>query len=103
MKMVFVDRNQMKPDIRVNIAFRMCPMHLLKLDESIKKAKIGDVIEIVTTYDGSLDDIPAWCERTGNKFLGLDSSDDKYHFFVEKENEWKKIVPGSCCNYSCTG
>jgi TusA-related sulfurtransferase len=100
-KINFVDRKKMNPDMTINIVFRMCPLHLLKLDEALKKAKIGDVIEIITTYDGALEDIPAWCERTGNEFLGIDASDDRYHLFVGKKNEWRKNLPRSRCNYAC--
>ncbi len=101
-KLKFVDRKKIKPNMTVNIVFRMCPMHLLKLDEAVKKAKIGDIIEVVTTYDGALEDIPAWCERTGNEFIGVDTSNDTYHFFVRKTNEWKKNLPRSRCDYACS-
>jgi len=100
-KMNFVDRKRMKADRTINIVFRMCPMHLLKLDECIRDAKLNELIEIVTTYDGALDDIPAWCERTGNEFVGIDTDDEKYYLYVVKKNEWKKNLPGSCCDHSC--
>lgn len=101
-KMRFVDRNKMNPDMKVNIAFRMCPMHLLKLDEALKKVSLGDTIEIVTTYDGALDDIPAWCHKTGNEFVGIDEdSEDRYYLYVRKKNDWEKNLPGSRCDYAC--
>ncbi len=97
----FVKRKDIKPDITINIVHRMCPMHLLKLDEAIKKVKIGQIIEIVTDYDGALDDIPAWCEKTGNEFIGVDFENDCYYFYIRKLREYEKGLPRSRCDYSC--
>jgi TusA-related sulfurtransferase len=62
----------------------MCPMHLLKLQEKIKELDRGQILEILTDYDGALEDIPAWCEKTGNEFLGIEESEDYYKFYIKK-------------------
>jgi len=31
-----------------------------------------------------LEDIPAWCEKTGNEFLGIEESEDYYKFYIKK-------------------
>jgi TusA-related sulfurtransferase len=38
----------------------------------------------MTDYDGALEDIPGWCEKTGNEFLGIDETDDYYKFYIKK-------------------
>lgn len=48
-----------KSDVVVDLVYRMCPMHLLKPVEQIKKLEKGQVSEIQTDYDGALEDIPA--------------------------------------------
>ena len=73
-----------KADITADIVYMMCPMHLLKLDEMIKGLDQGQVLEILTDYDGALEDIPQWCERTRNEFIGLDEDEDYYRFYVRK-------------------
>lgn len=73
-----------KADVTADIVYMMCPMHLLKLDEMMKRLEDGQVLEILTDYDGALEDIPQWCERTGNEFLGMDEDESYYKFYVRK-------------------
>jgi TusA-related sulfurtransferase len=80
--MKFVEN--VKPDISTDIVFMMCPMHLLKLDEQIKELQQGQILEIITDYDGALEDIPGWCEKTGNEFIGLEDTGDFYKFYIKK-------------------
>ncbi len=80
----------LKADVTTDIVYMMCPMHLLKLEEMMKTLKPGQVLEIMTDYDGALEDIPGWCEKTGNEFLGVEETDEYYKFFVRKKNEVPK-------------
>jgi TusA-related sulfurtransferase len=74
-----------KADVSADIVYMMCPMHLLKLDEMIKSVAPGQVVEIMTDYDGALEDIPGWCSRTGNEFIGVEETPDFYKFYVRKK------------------
>ncbi|MDA8388313.1 MAG: sulfurtransferase TusA family protein [Nitrospiraceae bacterium] len=74
-----------KADVTADVVYMMCPMHLLKLEETLKGLDRGQILEIMTDYDGALDDIPGWCLRTGNEFLGVEESEDYYKFFVRKK------------------
>lgn len=82
MTLKFVEN--IKPDVTADIVYMMCPMHLLKLDEQIKELEKGQILEILTDYDGALEDIPDWCGKTGNEFLGLEESEDFYKFYIRK-------------------
>lgn len=82
MTLKFVDR--IKPDVTTDIVYMMCPMHLLKLEEKMKELDKGQILEILTDYDGALEDIPGWCEKTGNEFLGVEDSDEYYKFYIRK-------------------
>jgi len=73
-----------RPDVTTDIVYMMCPMHLLKLEEHMKELEPGQILEIMTDYDGALEDIPAWCEKTGNEFLGMEDSIDFYKFYIKK-------------------
>lgn len=81
--MKFVEN--VKADVTTDIVYMMCPMHLLKLEEHIKELENGQILEIITDYDGALEDIPGWCARTGNEFLGLEDSGDYYKFYIKKQ------------------
>lgn len=74
-------------DATTDIIYMMCPMHLLTLQERIKELKVGQVLAILTDYDGALEDIPAWCAKTGNEFVGVLESPDYYSFYVKKLKE----------------
>lgn len=76
-----------KADLTADIVYMMCPMHLLKLDEMVKEVEKGQVLEILTDYDGALEDIPGWCEKTGNEFIGLEEAEDYYKFYIRKTTD----------------
>ena len=59
-------------------------MHLLKLEEQMKELEPGQILEIMTDYDGALEDIPSWCQKTGNEFLGMDETPDFFKFYIKK-------------------
>ncbi len=80
--MKFVEN--VKPDVTTDIVYMMCPMHLLKLEEQMKELDQGQILEIITDYDGALEDIPAWCEKTGNEFLGMEDVGDFFKFYIKK-------------------
>jgi tRNA 2-thiouridine synthesizing protein A len=82
MNLKFVEN--VKPDVTTDIVFMMCPMHLLKLEEKMKDLEKDQILEILTDYDGALEDIPAWCEKTGNEFLGIDETPEFYKFYIKK-------------------
>ncbi|MGW8272086.1 MAG: sulfurtransferase TusA family protein [Thermodesulfovibrionales bacterium] len=82
MNLKFVEN--VKPDVTTDIVYMMCPMHLLKLEEKMKDLEAGQILEIMTDYDGALEDIPAWCGKTGNEFLGIDETPDYYKFYIKK-------------------
>lgn len=76
-----------KADITTDVVYMMCPMHLLKLEEMIKEIEPGQVLEILTDYDGALEDIPGWCKKTGHDFIGVDEEEDFYKFYIRKKGE----------------
>lgn len=74
-------------DATTDIIYMMCPMHLLTIKQKIKEIKRGQVLAILTDYDGALEDIPAWCELSGNEFIGVYEDTDHYKFYVRKLKE----------------
>lgn len=51
-----------------------CPGPIMKLSTALNEANEGDVIEISTTDPAFAGDISGFCRRTGNEFLGSESS-----------------------------
>lgn len=75
-----------KANATADLVYRVCPMHLLEPAEYLKDLHQGQVLEIVTDYDGALEDIPAWCEKHGQEFLGLceEDSDEVFRLYIRK-------------------
>lgn len=73
-------------DATSDLVYRMCPIHLLEPGEVLKDLKKGQVLEILTDYDGALEDIPAWCAKNGEEFIGIDEDEENeyYKLYVRK-------------------
>lgn len=52
-----------------------CPEPILKLAEHMKTMQEGQTLKILADDPGSLEDIPAWCRRTGNLLVSIEQSD----------------------------
>ncbi|MHB9075540.1 MAG: sulfurtransferase TusA family protein [Desulfobaccales bacterium] len=76
-------------DATADLVYRACPMHLLEPMELMKDLKEGQVLEILTDYDGALEDIPAWCAKHGQEFMGIseDACNDCYKLYIKKLSE----------------
>jgi TusA-related sulfurtransferase len=63
---------------------QMCPMPIAFLARNMRKMEVGQVLEIQADDEGAHADIPAWCEQTGNKFLGEQEADGFWKYYVKK-------------------
>ena len=77
-----------KADATADLVYRMCPIHLLEPAEFIKDLREGQVLEILTDYDGALVDIPVWCEKNGQGFIGIgeDEENEFYKLYIKKRH-----------------
>ena len=79
-------RNE-KADKSLDLVCRMYPMHLLEPGDKLKCMTKGQVLEVLTDYNGALDDIPNWCRKCGHEFIGVEEDDECYKFYIKKNNE----------------
>ena len=63
---------------------QMCPMPIAYMAKNMRQMEIGQVLEIRADDEGAHADIPAWCEQTGNEFLGKQDSGDYFTYRVKK-------------------
>lgn len=63
----------------------LCPMPVLETAKKMKQFKPGEVLEILADDEGAIEDLPAWCEQTGNKFLKYEEKDEYLVFYLQKE------------------
>ena len=54
--------------------------------EFLKDLQQGQVLEILTDYDGALEDIPAWCAKYGQEFMGVCEQEDEdvFRLYIKK-------------------
>jgi tRNA 2-thiouridine synthesizing protein A len=61
-----------------------CPMPVVRTKQAIDQLAGGDVLEVISTDRGSLQDIPAWAASTGNTLLESREEDGRFVFHIEK-------------------
>ena len=81
--MKFVE-NQSADDT-LDLVCRMCPLHLIEPGEKLRCLKESQVLEVLTDYDGALEDIPAWCEKCGQEFIGMVEEGGCYKLYIKKK------------------
>ena len=64
---------------------QMCPMPIAVMAKNMKKLEAGQVLEIRSDDEGAHADVPAWCEQTGNEFLGKEPAGDYFRYYVRKK------------------
>jgi tRNA 2-thiouridine synthesizing protein A len=61
-----------------------CPMPVVQTAQKLKGMALGQVLEIIADDPGAKSDIPAWCQATGNEFLGLAEDGKELKLYVRK-------------------
>jgi TusA-related sulfurtransferase len=64
---------------------QMCPMPIAFMARNMRKMEVGQVLEIHADDEGAHADIPAWCDQTGNEFLGEEEADGFFVYQVRKQ------------------
>ena len=47
----------------------LCPMPVIRTQDTIRDLKEGDILEVTSTDPGALNDIPAWCRIHGHRVI----------------------------------
>lgn len=61
-----------------------CPMPIVKTKKAIDAIKSGEVLEVVVTDKGALNDIPAWAKAGGHTVLEQKTEEDVLYFYIQK-------------------
>jgi len=63
-----------------------CPMPITKSMQAIKKIRVGQVLEILTTDPGSKRDIPIWAKVTKQEMLSIEElAPESFRFLVKRK------------------
>lgn len=61
-----------------------CPGPLMELIAGIKQAEVGDELEVLSTDEGSANDIPEWVNKVGHELVQSFETDGVWHVVVRK-------------------
>ena len=73
-----------KADVTIDLQGLLCPIPVVKINQAVKNAEVGQVIEATATDPGVLGDIPAWCRTTGNELVDISREGKIIRFRVRK-------------------
>lgn len=54
---------------QLDARFLLCPLPVIRTQQRVTQLQNGDVLEVVCTDVGALQDIPAWCRVHGHEVL----------------------------------
>jgi TusA-related sulfurtransferase len=61
-----------------------CPGPLMSLIGAIREGAVGDVLEVLSSDEGSRTDIPAWISKAGHEMVEVIEENDFVRFVVRK-------------------
>jgi len=53
----------------LDVRHLLCPLPVIRTQQKVKELRPGDILEVVSTDPGALQDIPAWCRVHGHRVL----------------------------------
>ena len=62
-----------------------CPLPILKTKKSLAEMASGQVLKVVSTDCGSVKDMQAFANQTGNALLEQSEANGEFFFFMQKK------------------
>jgi TusA-related sulfurtransferase len=56
----------------------------MELISHMKRASVGDTLELLSTDDGSGNDVPEWVHKVGHELLSTERVDGVWHIKIRK-------------------
>lgn len=61
-----------------------CPLPILRTKKTLNAMQSGETLKVVSTDPGSVKDMTAFCQQTGNTLLNSAQNDGAFEFFIRK-------------------
>lgn len=55
----------------------LCPMPVIKTQNKVAELTAGDILEVICTDPGALNDIPSWCRINGHSIVSSREQDEE--------------------------
>ena len=77
--------SEYKPDVVLDTKGMNCPMPVLKTKKAIDALPSGQILEVISTDQGSKSDIPAMMNRLGHEILETKEDGGVIEFYIKKK------------------
>lgn len=67
----------------LDVKGQLCPIPVIRTQNQAKKLAPGDILEVLCTDPGAVNDIPAWCRINGHTVVNTVTSNDEIIITVE--------------------
>jgi TusA-related sulfurtransferase len=61
----------------------LCPLPVIRTQDKVKQLKVGDLLEVICTDPGVMQDIPTWCRINGHKVIETKAGNHEYTILLE--------------------
>ena len=65
----------------------LCPMPVVKASKEMKSLEPGQVLKLLATDRGSIADVPAWAEDTGNELIEWHEEDGVFVYLIRRGSD----------------
>ena len=74
-----------KADQELDCRGMSCPIPILKTKKAVDTLTSGQVLKMVATDPGSVNDVQAWTRRTGNPLVEHNAANGEFTFYIRKQ------------------
>jgi TusA-related sulfurtransferase len=75
---------QLDPDQVVDARGTACPGPLLEAKRGMANVQRGGVLEVLSSDEGTNEDIPLWCKKVGHEYLGNIAEAGYWRLFIRR-------------------
>lgn len=77
--------SDIKPDVVLDTKGLNCPLPVLKTKKAIDSLPAGQILEVISTDQGSKSDIPALLKRLGHELIETRDEGGAIEFYIRKK------------------
>ncbi len=77
--------NEINIDTELDCRGLNCPLPILKTKKAVDKLNSGEVLKMLATDPGSVNDVQSWSKRTENSLLDHSEDAGVYSFLIQKK------------------
>jgi tRNA 2-thiouridine synthesizing protein A len=82
--MITKEDTHMQTDLIVDTKGMACPMPIVKAKRALDSLQPGQIMEVLSTDKGSVNDFQAWVKQTKHELVKHEENNGNYTFFVRK-------------------